>query len=383
MIAFPNELIDQAPTPCWLIDQAAIEKNMQILAGVRERTGCKILLALKGFATFSLFPLMRRYLQGTTASGLHEARLGFEEFGGETHVYSPAFRDEELDELLGYVDHLSFNSFGQWKRFREQIQSSGRDVACGIRINPEHSEVEVDIYNPCCRGSRLGVTLAQFDERELDGISGLHVHALCESAAKPLERLLDVVDAKFGRWLPRMEWLNLGGGHHITRDDYDVELLCELVNRVRDRYGVQVYLEPGEACALGSGILVSTVLDILHNDMDIAILDTSASTHMPDVLEMPYRAEVVGGSLPGELAHTYRLGGMTCLAGDVIGDYSFAEPLRIGQRLVFLDMAHYTIVKTTTFNGVRLPSIALCDSRDGSFRLVREFGFDDYRNRLS
>jgi carboxynorspermidine decarboxylase len=386
------------PTPCYILDEAAFDRNLEVLGSVQERTGCKILLALKGFAAFSLFPQIRRHLTGVAASSIDEARLGFEEFGGEVHVFAPAYQEEEFDHLLRYADHVVFNSFSQLDRFRpkvEEAQKNGRVVQCGIRVNPEHREVKVPIYDPCGPNSRLGTTLRNFRvavgdccgsegdvDRHLAGISGLHFHNLCELGADSLERTLAVFEEKFGGFLDKIEWVNFGGGHHITRPGYDIDLLCDLINDFRDRHPLEVYLEPGEAVALNAGIFVAKVLDVVENGMEIAILDTSAAAHMPDVLEMPYRPEIVGAGLPGEYLHTYRLGGMTCLAGDVIGDYSFSEPLEVGDKMVFLDMAHYTMVKNNTFNGMRLPTIAIRD-REGKIRIVRKFGYEDYKNRLS
>ncbi len=369
-------------TPCYVVDEAALKRNLEVLDAVQRRTGCRIIMALKGFAMFRVFPLIRRYLCGVAASSLDEARLGFEEFGGEVHLFAAAYKEAEFDELPRYADHLVFNSFSQWQRFRPLLQSSPKQIYCGIRVNPEHSEVKPAIYDPCSRFSRLGVTRKNFAEDQLDGISGLHFHNLCELNADSLARTLTAFEAKFGGFLARMQWVNFGGGHHITRQDYDLELLCRLLIDFAERYGVQVYLEPGEAIALNTGVLVASVLDVLHNEMAIAILDTSAAAHMPDVLEMPYRPAIVGGGQPGELKYTYRLGGLTCLAGDVIGDYSFVEPLEVGSKVVFLDMAHYTMVKNNTFNGIRLPSIAL-RKLNQEIEIVREFGYEDYRNRLS
>lgn len=366
-------------TPCYLVERQLIEKNCRILAGVSQRTGCRILLALKGFAMFSLFPLVSKYLQGICASGLLEARLGFEEFGGEVHTFSPAYRSEDFKEIVRLSDHLVFNSWQQWQKY------GAAAAACqtGLRINPEYSEVATELYNPCAPGSRLGIRAADLAGKDLSGIDGLHFHVMCEQGADTLERVLGHVEEKFGHLLPAMKWLNFGGGHHITRPDYDLDLLCRLIEHFRDKYGLQIYLEPGEAVALNAGVLVTSVLDIVHNEIDVAILDTSAEAHMPDVLAMPYRPELLGANKPQELAHTYRLAGNTCLAGDVIGDYSFAVPLQVGQKLVFTDMAHYTMVKNTTFNGIGLPSIAIYDSNDDSVELVREFGYEDFRNRLS
>lgn len=388
-------------TPCYVCDLSALRGNLEILAGVQERAGCKILLALKGFAMWSVFPIVRQYLSGVTTSSPHEARLGREEFCGHTddgpgsgpgdkevHVYAPAYSEADMAELVELVDHIVFNSFAQWRRFAPMLRSAGRSIEAGIRVNPEHREVEVALYDPCAPRSRLGVPLAHFEPEHLEGISGLHLHTLCELGSDALERTVEAVEQKFGPYLAAMKWLNLGGGHHITREDYDVERLVRVVQRLRERYDVEIYLEPGEAIALDTGVLVASVLDIMHNDIDIAILDTSATAHMPDVLEMPYRPVIIGGADPGEKAHTFRLGGLTCLAGDVIGDYSFDRPLQIGDRLVFLDMIHYTMVKNTTFNGVRLPSIAMFEPGTGepgtrTLEVIRRFRYEDYRDRLS
>lgn len=373
----------QVVTPSYVCDRARLAENLARLDLVQQRTGCRILLALKGFAMFSLFDQIREVLHGASASSLAEAQLAAEEFGREVHVYAPAYNDEEFAEILACADHLVFNSFNQWSRFKERVAAAGKKISCGIRVNPQYSEVEVDLYNPCGRFSRLGVVRDQFRPELLEGIEGLHFHALCEQDADALEHTVQAFEEKFGEFFPRMQWLNFGGGHHITREGYDIERLCRTISRIQERYGVQVYLEPGEAIALNIGVLVTRVLDLVHNEMDLAILDTSATAHMPDVLEMPYRPVLFGAGLPGEFPHTYRLGGLSCLAGDVIGDYSFPAPLQIGQRLVFGDMAHYTMVKTSTFNGVRLPSIVVCDSRQGTFKVVRSFGYEDYRSRLS
>ncbi len=373
----------QTPSPCFVIETGLLENNLRMLADIQRRAGCKILLALKGFAMWSLFPRIRHVLAGTTASGIHEARLGHDEFGGEVHVYSPAYRDAEIDELLPIADHIVFNSFTQWERYRARVQSAPRRIQCGLRVNPEHREVEVALYDPCGPSSRLGVTAAQFRPELLDGISGLHFHTLCELDSDALERTLAAFEDRFGEYLPRMSWVNFGGGHHITRPGYDIERLVRVITDFKHRWPLEVYLEPGEAIALHTGFLVATVLDIVRNERDIAILDTSATTHMPDVLEMPYRPQIIGAQLPGELPYTYRLGGVSCLAGDVIGDYSFARPLRAGDRLVFTDMAHYSMVKTTTFNGVPLPSIAIYHSDHDELEVVRRFGYEDYRMRLS
>jgi carboxynorspermidine decarboxylase len=382
-MTYANLDLTGVPTPCYVVDEGALRRNLEILAKVQNDAKCTIILALKGFAMWSTFPIVKEYLRGTTASSVNEARLGREEFGGEVHVYAPAYSDDEMPELIQLADHITFNSFSQWQHFKSFVEESEKRVACGLRINPEHSEVKVPLYDPCAPRSRLGMTRDMFEGQSLVGISGLHFHTLCELNSDALERTLAVVEQKFGKFLDQMEWVNFGGGHHISRPDYDTELLVQLVTRFSERYNVKVYLEPGEAIALNTGVLVASVLDVFHNGMDIAILDTSATAHMPDVLEMPYRPEIAGAGKPGKHPHTYRLGGLTCLAGDVIGDYSFPRPLKPGDKLVFLDMAHYTMVKNTTFNGVPLPSIALYDPATRRGRVVRRFGYEDYKSRLS
>jgi carboxynorspermidine decarboxylase len=366
-----------------VVQEAALRRNCATLAAVRARTGCKIMLALKAFAMWRAFPIVREYLDGICASGPFEARLGREEFGGEVHVFAPAYSAQDMDELVAVADHLVFNSCAQWRRHRVQVQGAARAISCGWRVNPEHSEAPAPKYSPCGPHSRLGMVRAQLDETALDGISGLHFHALCEQNADAFARTLQAFEQKFGDLVPRMHWINFGGGHHITREDYDLDLLCRLLTTFRDKYGTQeLYLEPGEAVALNAGVLVASVQDVIYNEMPLAILDTSASAHMPDVLEMPYRPTIVGAGAPGELAHTYRLGGLTCLAGDVIGDYSFAAPLQPGDRLVFTDMAHYSFVKTTMFNGVRHPALALEHAND-ALEIVRAFTYEDFKQRLS
>jgi len=375
--------LQRVETPAFVIDIAALEKNLELLAHVQEAAGCGILLALKGFAAWSTFPLVGKYLVGVSASGADEARLGREELGKQVHTYCPAFDEASLRQVIRDSDHVIFNSPSQLERFRHIVSEDRSGTSFGLRINPEHSEVEVPLYDPCAPGSRLGTTKSELLKTNLSGIEGLHFHTLCELGADALHRTLAVIDDNFAPWLDDMSWVNFGGGHHITKPNYDVGLLVDLVKAFRRSHGVEVFLEPGEAIALDTGVLVASVLDIVHNDGATAILDTSATAHMPDVLEMPYRAHVRGAGVPDKLTHTYRLGGLTCLAGDVIGEYSFESPLEIGDRLMFEDMAHYTMVKTTTFNGVRLPSIALFDPRDDSYRVQRQFGYEDYRNRLS
>lgn len=369
-------------SPSWVIDLAALEDNLKILADVQAAAGCKILLALKGYAAWSTFPLVGRYLYGCTSSSPHEARLAREKMNKEVHAYAPAYSDADMDEMIELCDHIVFNSFNQWQQHKAKVQASGRAISCGIRINPEHREADVEMYDPCAPRSRLGTTRAQFRPELLDGIEGLHFHNLCQLNSDALERTLKAVEEKFGEFIPKMKWINFGGGHHITRPDYDRERLIRLVKDFKARYGVEVYLEPGEAIAIRTGVLVATVMDILDNGMPLAILDTSATAHMPDVLEMPYRPDIVDAGEPGEKPYTYRLGGLTCLAGDVIGDYSFDQPLTIGTRIVLLDMSHYTMVKTSNFNGVRLPSIVL-RYPDDRYELIKSFGYEYYRDRLS
>ena len=381
----PCDQLDWArvESPAYVIDVAVLERNLELLAHAQRAAGCKVLLALKGFAAWSTFPLVGEYLDGVAASGADEARLGAEELGKQVHTYCPAFDEASLRETLRYSDHVIFNSTSQIDRFRSIIDERASDASFGLRINPEHSEVEVALYDPCAPGSRLGTTKRALMRANLRGIEGLHFHTLCELGADALGRTLAVIEDRFGPWLDDAKWVNFGGGHHITKPDYDVGLLIDLIRDFKRQHRVEVFLEPGEAIALNAGVLVASVLDLIDNDGAIAILDTSATAHMPDVLEMPYRPQIRGAEEPQKLAHTYRLGGLSCLAGDVIGEYSFAQPLKVGDRLVFEDMAHYTMVKNTTFNGVRLPSVALYDPRNDSYRVQRRFGYEYYRNRLS
>ena len=374
--------ISTLPTPSYLVDRQLLIKNLELLSSVKERTGCKILLAQKAFSMFSVYPLIAKYLDGVTSSGVMEARLGYEEMGKEVHTYAPAFADHEMDDVIRYSDHIVFNSFHQWNKFKDKVKNSGKQIECGLRLNPKYSEIDTDIYNPCFTGSRLGITPEQFQPDQLDGIDGLHFHTMCEQNSDTLERTLKVVDDTFGSYIKQMKWLNFGGGHHITRSDYDIETLIRCIQFAQDTYGVQVYLEPGEAVALNTGYLVSTVLDTIENGMHLAILDTSAACHMPDVLEMPYRPQIIGAGLPNEKTYTYRLGGPTCLAGDIIGDYSFDAPLKEGDKLIFCDMAHYTMVKNNTFNGMNLPSIALYSQENG-LQIIKQFGYEDFKSRLS
>ncbi len=373
---------NNTPSPCYIVDERLLRRNLEILDSVQKRTGCHILLALKGFSMASMLPIVGEYLQGVTSSSLHEARLGFEKMGKEVHAYAPAFLESEFDELMGYTDHIVFNSFDQWARFKDRVKgNANKHITCGLRVNPEYSEIEVPLYNPCSPNSRMGITLANFKPEELEGIDGLHFHTLCEQNSDALARTIPIVDQKFGPYLKQMKWLNFGGGHHITREDYDIDSLVASILFMKEKYDVQVYLEPGEAIALNTGYLVSTVLDIVENGMEVAIMDASAACHMPDVIEMPYRPNIIGAGMPDEKPYTYRLGGNTCLSGDIIGDYSFDAPLKRGDRLVFCDMAHYTMVKNNTFNGVNLPAIASFNEAAG-VRVHRTFGYADYVSRL-
>jgi carboxynorspermidine decarboxylase len=373
------------PTPGFVVNLEHLEENLKLLNYVKSKSGAKIILALKGFSMFSVAPLVKKYLNGTTASGLHELILGHSEFGGESHVYSPAYDPRDFQEILSRADHIVFNSPSQWKAFKEQVRSYPKEIHTSIRVNPEYSEVEVDLYNPCAPGSRMGTTKANFDEASLDGITGLNFHTMCEQDSYTLERTLAHVEDKFGAFIKsQCKFVNFGGGHHITKEGYDVEHLIATIAAFKKRYpGIEVYLEPGEAVALNTGVLIARVLDTMSNQLNIAILDTSATTHMPDVIEMPYRPRIFGSGEPQEKKFTYRLTGLTCLSGDVIGDYSFDAPLKKDDLLIFLDMAHYSMVKTTTFNGVKLPSISTYDPRSGEHKLVKEFGYEDFKSRLS
>lgn len=369
-------------TPAYVIGEEKLRSNLKILHRVMERTGCNILLAQKAFSMFSVYPLIAQYLSGATASGIYEARLAHKYMPGrENHIFSPAYKEADFPEIIDICDHIVFNSVAQWEKFAPRAIAAGKQ--CGLRINPECSTQEGHaIYDPCAPGSRLGTTLKNFQPDRLKGLSGLHFHTLCEQNADDLKTTLDAVEEKFGKYLYDLKWLNFGGGHHITRDDYDVELLIKCIEHMRDKYDLKIYLEPGEAVALNAGWLVSEVLEIVENDMKIAILDTSAACHMPDVLEMPYRPNVIGAGQPNEKKYTYRFGGPTCLAGDIIGDYSFDEPLKIGDKIIFCDMAIYSMVKNNTFNGMPLPDIVLWHE-DGTIETVKSFGYEDFKMRLS
>jgi carboxynorspermidine decarboxylase len=377
------KILELAPSPAYVVDLGRLRHNLAILEEVQRRSGAKILLALKAFAMWSTFPLIRQTLHGVCASSPWEAHLGRAEFGREVHSFAAAFKESDVRELLPLSDHLVFNSFAQLERFRPLWEAQAGRVSVGLRVNPEHSEGHTDLYDPCAPKSRLGIPRREFEGKSLAGIDGLHFHTLCEQLFEPLARTAAVFEEKFGAFLPGMKWLNFGGGHHITRDGYDLDGLVALISYFQEKYGVQVYLEPGEAVVIGTGLLVGEVLDVVHNQVDTAILDVSATCHMPDVLEMPYRPAILGGFDPGEKPHSYRLGGPSCLAGDVIGDWSFEQPLKTGDRLAFLDMAHYTMVKTTTFNGIQHPHLCTYEPETGELKVVRSFGYEDFRSRLS
>lgn len=381
-----TENIRKIPTPAYVIEEAALLRNLEILQEVMERTGARILLAQKAFSMYSLYPLIGRYLAGTTASGLYEAMLGREEMSDrEVHVFSPAYKQEDMEELTKICDHIIFNSVAQWKKYKDMVKANG--ISAGIRVNPQYSEVETAIYDPCGPHSRLGVRPEEFAQAwkagDLEGIEGIHFHTMCEQGADVLERTLKAVEKHFGDYLFKMKWLNFGGGHHITKPGYDIDLLIREICRIQKRYQLDVYIEPGEAVAWNAGVLISQVLETRsEGEMHLAILDTSAACHMPDVLEMPYRPQVTGSGEPWEKQYTYRMGGPTCLAGDIIGDYSFDCPLEEGQRLEFQDMAIYSMVKNNTFNGMPLPAIIL-EKSDGTLEIIKEFGYEDFKQRLS
>lgn len=384
IIHYDPGLPPETPSPAYVVDLERLRSNLEIIKSVQDQTGCKILAALKGFAMHSVFPLMRDYVAGVCASGPWEAQLGSEEFGKEVHCFAPAFTDTDMQEVLSYAHHISFNSLNQFQKHKASVEASERPISCGLRVNPEYSEVETDIYNPCVAGSRLGIRREALDGQDLSAIEGLHFHTMCEQNSDTLERTLDHFEKRFGELLPQMKWVNFGGGHHITSPTYDLERLVRILKKFKSRYPhLEVYLEPGEAMAINTGVLVSTVLDIIEESPSIAILDLSATCHMPDVLEMPYRPEIVNAAEAAKKKHTYSLGGLSCLAGDMIGHYSFDQELKPGDKLYFLDMAHYTMVKTSTFNGIKHPAIATWNPESKELKVIRKFGYEDYRNRLS
>lgn len=373
--------IEELPTPVYVIDEGKLEDNLKILKSVQDRTGCKVLLAQKAFSMYATYPLISQYLSGTTASGLYEAKLAREEFPGEVHVFAPAFKDSDIDEILTISDHVVFNSERQLRKHYDKCKAAG--ISIGLRINPECStQGDHALYDPCAPGSRFGVTIDKFSPDLIDMVDGLHFHTLCEQDADDLKTTLAVVEEKFGPYLHKIKWLNMGGGHHVTREGYQLDVLVDCIQHIRSTYGLEVYIEPGEAIALNAGYLVTEVLDIVENGIVTLVLDASATCHMPDVLEMPYRPPLRNGFEAGEKAHTYRLSSNTCLTGDIIGDYSFEQPVEIGDKLYFEDMAIYSFVKNNTFNGIGLPSLALMD-KSGDCRIVKSFGYQDFKGRLS
>ncbi|WP_208997949.1 carboxynorspermidine decarboxylase [Pseudovibrio sp. FO-BEG1] len=378
--AFKSFDLSRAPSPCFVVDEVAVRRNLSVLKDVADRSGAHILSALKAFSMFALAPVVREYLEGTCASGLYEARLGREKYGGEVATFCAGYKASEIDEIIGYTDHMIFNSAAQKDRFLPNVRAAKHNVDVGLRINPEHSEGEVEKYDPCAPCSRLGFPISQLSAEVLAGVDGIHMHTLCEQEFEPLQRTWNAVKDKLAPYFGQLKWINFGGGHHITREDYDREALIAFIKDVRAETCLEVYLEPGEAVALDAGILIGEVLDLPKNGMDLAIVDISATCHMPDVIEAPYRPAMLGEAEEG---HTYRFGGPSCLAGDVIGDYTRVAPLQIGDRFAFLDQGHYSMVKTNTFNGVPLPTIALWNSESDELKITREFSYNDFLNRLS
>ncbi len=378
--AFRRFDMTRVPSPCFVVDEVAVERNLAVLKDVGDRSGAHVLSALKAFSMFSLAPLVRRYLAGTCGSGLYEARLGREEYGGEVATYCAGYKASEMDEIIALSDHVIFNSPAQKARFLPNVRASARAVQVGLRINPLHSEGDIPKYDPCAPCSRLGMPVSQLSDEVMEGVDGFHMHTLCEQGFEPLERTWAAVEDRIAPYFGQLKWLNFGGGHHITRADYDRDALVDFIRHIRASTGLEVYLEPGEAVALDAGILVGEVLDLPHNTMDLAVVDISATCHMPDVIEAPYRPAMLDEVTEGRL---YRFGGPSCLAGDVIGDYAMAKPLTVGDRFAFLDQAHYSMVKTNTFNGIPLPAIALWNSDTDALTMIREFTYEDFRNRLS
>lgn len=369
------------PSPCFVCEEDKLEQNLQLMQRVQQQAGVDIILALKGFSMWSTFDLVSQYLQGCTASSVWEAKLARYEMNKEVHAYSPAYKQADMDELVKLVNHISFNSLNQWQQYKQQVLDS--NISAGIRINPEHREAETELYDPSAPGSRLGIMAKDLEHADLKDIEGFHVHNLCECDSYATERTLLAVEQRFAKWLPSLKWLNLGGGHLMTAKGYDVEHLINTLKAFKSRHpNLHIIMEPGSAVAWQTGTLVSEVVDIVENDGKIAILDVSATGHMPDVLEMPYRPAVRHAGLAGETPHSYKLGGNSCLAGDVIDSYSFAEPLKIGDRIIFEDMIHYTMVKTTFFNGVEHPAIGII-RKNGEFDLIKQFRYEEFRDRLS
>ena len=374
----------KVPSPCFVLDEHLFRRNLELIRSVRDRAGVDIILAFKAFSMWSAFPMVREYIPYSTASSIHEARLAYEEMGSLAHTYSPAYTDKEFPTIMRYSSHITFNSFTQFHQFKDVVKRYERKISMGIRINPEYSEVETDLYNPCAPGSRLGVIASQMPDKLPGGIEGLHFHTLCESTSYNLEKTLEAVERKFGKYLRLVKWLNMGGGHLMTRKDYDIEHLISVLKTFKKKWGIELILEPGSAFAWETGDLVSSVVDIVENHgIKTAILDVSFTAHMPDCLEMPYQPRIKGAyhePVDGKL--TYRMGGNSCLSGDFIGYWSFDNELKPGDQIILEDMIHYTMVKTTMFNGVPHPAIAIWNDKEG-LNIVKEFGYEDYKNRLS
>jgi len=378
-----KEILNKLPSPCWVLEEKLLIKNLKILKNIKDKTGVNILLALKGYAFWKSFDIVSKYLDGCCASGLYEALLAKEEFKKEVHTYSPAFKEEEIEQIAKISNHLVFNSANQLKKFAKKVKEINPKISLGLRVNPQISCAPVELYNPCSPNSRLGIKIDDFKEDFLEQIEGLHFHALCEEDSSSLQLVLEAFEAQFSKYFNRLKWVNFGGGHHIARKDYNIELLIKLLTEFKAKYPhLKLYLEPGEAVGWQTGVLVTTVLDIVKNSTQIAILDTSAEAHMPDTIIMPYRADVRGAKEANKLPYTYTLAGNTCLAGDVMGDYSFNKPLKIGDKILFEDQMHYTMVKATTFNGIKLPSIAIL-RENGKIDIIKEFNYLDFKNRLS
>ncbi|SMO45832.1 carboxynorspermidine decarboxylase [Saccharicrinis carchari] len=371
------------PSPCFVLNEDLLRKNLALIKSVKDSTGVEIILAFKSFAMWGAFPVIREYIPSATASSLNEAQLAFEEMGSKAHTYAPAYTDGDFDKILPYSSHITFNSIGQFQRFKCKVLKHPEAISMGLRINPEHSTVKTDLYNPGIPGSRLGIPSSEMPELLPDGIEGLHFHSLCESNSYHLEKTLEAVEQKFGQFLPQIKWLNMGGGHLMTHKDYDIDHLISVLKAFKDKWGLHLILEPGSAFNWGTGVLASTVIDIVSNHgIKTAMLDVSFAAHMPDCLEMPYQPTIVNASIGAiKNKHVYKMGGNSCLAGDVMGDYSFEKELQVGNRIVFEDMIHYTMVKTTMFNGVTHPSIGIWSNKKG-FTLLREFGYIDFKNRL-
>lgn len=369
------------PSPCYICEESKLIANLSLMKEVQDRTGVDIILALKGFSMWSMFPLVGKYLKGATASSVWEAKLAKFEMGKEVHAYSPAFKKQDIAELIELCEHISFNSMNQWNTYKQLIVSS--KVSAGLRVNPENQEAETALYDPCAPGSRLGVLASQLEGQDLTGIDGFHIHNLCECDSFATERTLIAIEQKFKKYLPKLKWLNLGGGHLMTKKGYDIEHLVNTLTAFKQKYpNLRIIMEPGSAVAWQAGPLLAEVVDVVENQQQIAILDISATAHMPDVLEMPYRPTIANAGLPNEKAYTYKLGGNSCLAGDVIDEYSFDQPLKPGDRILFEDMLHYTMVKTTFFNGVEHPSIGVLDT-EGTFTLIKQFTYEEFKSRLS